>query len=163
MLRAALKVISAVSNGRTLWIATCNSIGVLPPELRRRFAAGTFFFDLPGRSERELIWDIWLAKYSLDAETVGERPDDNQWTGAEIKQACDIAWRLGCTLIEAAEFVVPVARSAAEQITKLREQASNRFLSASHKGVYRYEQGQVVNNHAANAAQKRRKISVAAD
>ncbi len=44
-LRAALQVVDAVSSGRSLWIATCNSIGVLPPELRRRFTLGTFFFD----------------------------------------------------------------------------------------------------------------------
>lgn len=30
-----------------LWIATYNSIGTLPPELRRRFTLGTYFFDLP--------------------------------------------------------------------------------------------------------------------
>src|SRR5579885_1973976 len=48
-LRAALKVVDAVTNGRSLWIATCNSIGTLPPELRRRFTLGTFFFDLHRR------------------------------------------------------------------------------------------------------------------
>src|SRR5207247_11078315 len=45
-LRAALQVVDAVSQGRSLWIATCNSITSLPPELRRRFTLGTFFFDL---------------------------------------------------------------------------------------------------------------------
>ena len=34
-LRDALKVVTAVSNGKSLWIATCNSIADLPPELRR--------------------------------------------------------------------------------------------------------------------------------
>lgn len=159
-LRAALKVISSVSNGRSLWIATCNSIGTLPPELRRRFGLGTYFFDLPGAAERAKIWDIWVAKYSLDAEMVGERPDDNGWTGAEIKQACDIAWRLGCTLAEAAEFVVPVSRSAAEQITKLRVQASGKFLSASSKGVYKYDDGQTVNNHVSSEQPKRRRLAL---
>lgn len=138
-LRQALKVVSSVSNGQSLWIATCNSIGTLPPELRRRFNLGIFFYDFPSAEERATIWDIWVAKFGLDFETVGERPDDSGWTGAEIKQACDIAWRLGCTLVEAAEFVVPVSRSAGDQIQKLREQASGRFLSASHRGVYKYE------------------------
>ena len=36
-IRAAFDVIRSVSGGKALWIATCNSIGVLPPELRRRF------------------------------------------------------------------------------------------------------------------------------
>jgi len=41
-LRAALSVVDAVSQGQALFIATCNSIGALPPELRRRFTLGTF-------------------------------------------------------------------------------------------------------------------------
>jgi AAA+ superfamily predicted ATPase len=43
-LRSALKVIDAVGQNSSLFIATCNSIGVLPPELRRRFNLGIFFF-----------------------------------------------------------------------------------------------------------------------
>jgi hypothetical protein len=58
-LRAALQVVDAISQGRSLWIATCNSITSLPPELRRRFTLGTFFFDLPSADEREAIWNIY--------------------------------------------------------------------------------------------------------
>jgi hypothetical protein len=47
---------------------------------------------------------------------------------------------MNSTLSEAAEFVVPVSRSAAEEIEKLRTQADGRFLSASHAGVYRKTQ-----------------------
>jgi len=132
-LRNALKVITAVSNGRALWIATCNSIADLPPELRRRFTLGTFFFDLPSATDRLAIWDIYVKKYSLPMQAL---PNDHGWTGAEIRQCCDIAWRLGCTFVEAAEFVVPVSRSAADAIQRLRDQASGRFLSASEPGVY---------------------------
>lgn len=136
-LRAALKVITAVSNGRSLWIATCNSIGELPPELRRRFTLGTFFFDLPTAVERSDIWALYRHSYSLSIAQWEGRVSDDGWTGAEIKQCCDIAWRLGCTLAEAAEFVVPVSRSAADAIKRLRDQADGRFLSASYPGVYR--------------------------
>ena len=71
-LRTALKIIDAVSQGRMLFIATCNSIASLPPELRRRFTLGTFFFDLPTEEEREIIWQIYLKKYGVS----GELPDD---------------------------------------------------------------------------------------
>jgi len=134
-LRSALKVIDAVSNGRSLWIATCNAIADLPPELRRRFTLGTFFFDLPNAVERNAIWDIYLPKLPASA-LQGEHPADEGWTGAEIRQCCDIAWRLGCTLAEAAGFIVPVSRSAADKLEALRAQADGRFLSASHPGVY---------------------------
>lgn len=142
-LRTALKVVTSVSNGRSLWIATCNSISDLPPELRRRFTLGTFFFDLPDESERRAIWKIWLQRYDLEfKQTKGAAAawcNDVGWTGAEIRQCCDIAFRLGCTLKEAAEFVVPVSRSASEQLERLRKAAEGRFLSASRAGVYSRE------------------------
>lgn len=139
-LRQALKVITSVSNGRSLWIATCNSIGNLPPELRRRFTLGTFFFDLPDRCERDTIWQLYFKKYQ--AQGVAREGNDfalvdNAWTGAEIRQCFDLAWRLGCTLTEASQFIVPVARSAGDQIERLRTQADGRFLSASYPGPYK--------------------------
>ena len=77
-------------------------------------------------------------KKSLKSLKGSERviPPDEGWTGAEIRQCCDIAWRLGCSLIEAAAFVVPVSRSAADKLEALRTQADGRFLSASLPGVY---------------------------
>lgn len=135
-LRAGLKVITSVSNSKSLWIATCNSISDLPPELRRRFTLGTFFFDLPDASERETIWKIYLTKYDHPKKQL-DGIDDSGWTGAEIMQCCDIAHRLNGTLVEASGFVVPVSRSAADQLERLRKGADGRFLSASRLGVYR--------------------------
>lgn len=134
-LRNALKVVTSVSNGRSLWIATCNNISELPPELRRRFTLGIFYFEIPTKEERSAIWRIWLGKYQLKTSRT-ELPDDEGWTGAEIKQCCDIAWRLGATLKDASQFVIPVSRSAAEQLDRLRKAAEGRFLSASRPGVY---------------------------
>lgn len=139
-IRQALKVITAVGGDQSLWIATCNSITDLPPELRRRFTLGTWFFDLPDADERAAIWEIYTTSFGvgLDArhKITEAMPADEGWTGAEIKQCCDLARRLGCSLAEAAEFVVPVSRSASDAIDKLRSQASGRFLSASTRGVY---------------------------
>src|SRR5438132_295824 len=135
-LRAALQVVDAISQGRSLWIATCNSIASLPPELRRRFTLGTFFFDLPTAEERETIWRIYVRKYDVS----GDLPDDEGWTGAEIKECCRKAHRLKMTLAEASRYIVPVSRSAGEQIKALRQMASGKFISASTPGVYRYEE-----------------------
>ena len=135
-LRAALQVVDAVSQGRSLWIATCNSIVSLSPELRRRFTLGTFFFDLPSPEERAAIWKIYVAKYGVS----GELPDDDGWTGAEIKECCRKAYRLKLTLKESAEYLVPVSRSAADQIKALRQQASGKFISASYPGVYQFQE-----------------------
>lgn len=134
-IRQALKVINAVSSGRALWIATSNNISSLPPELRRRFKRGTFFFDLPGEDEREKIWEIYCEKYGID-NVQENRPVDAGWTGADIEQCVDIAWDLGLSLREAAENVVPVSRSAPDVIERLRREADGRYLSASHPGTY---------------------------
>jgi hypothetical protein len=133
-LRGALSIIDAVSGGRSLWLATCNSIGSLPPELRRRFTLGTFFFDLPAPVEREAIWQIFTTKYSVQ----DVQPHDDNWTGAEIKECCRKAYRLRMSLRQSAEYIVPVARSAADQIESLRQQSSGKYLSASHPGLYEY-------------------------
>jgi len=95
-LRMALQIVDAVSQGRSLWIGTCNSVASLPPELRRRFTLGTFFFDLPTAEERDAIWRIYLQRYGV----TGELPDDEGWTGAEIKECCRKAARLRISLRE---------------------------------------------------------------
>ena len=133
-IREAMKVIDAISGGQALWIATCNRLQSIKPELRRRFTLGTFFFDLPSDTERAAIWDVYLAKYGIS----GTCPPDENWTGAEIKQCCNVAWEAGYTLEQAAQFVVPVAKSAAKEIEALRREADGRFLSASIPGVYRF-------------------------
>ncbi len=78
---------------------------------------GTFFFDLPSAEERKAIWNIYLTKWNR----TGDLPDDEGWTGAEIKEcarkACARkAWRLKMSLKESAGYIVPVSRSAADQI-----------------------------------------------
>lgn len=152
-IRNALKVVTATSNGKSLWIATCNGIADLPPELRRRFTLGTFFFDLPDRSERLAIWAIWTTHYQLPQSDL---PRDDGWTGAEIRQCCDLAWRLGCSLTEAAAFVVPISKSAPDALERLRSGSEGRFLSASYPGVYTRE------NPAESKPEKtRRKLELA--
>ena len=132
--RKALQVIEAISKGRVLFIATCNNITTLPPELRRRFTMGTFFFDLPTKKEREAIWDIYRKKYNINAKALC--PNDEGWTGAEIKQCCKLASKLDILLTEAANYIVPVAKSASEQIESLRRLASGKFINANEKGIY---------------------------
>jgi hypothetical protein len=133
-IRAALQVVSAVSDGEVLFIATCNKEADLPPELKRRFSLGTWFFDLPTEAERESIWKIWTSKYGIDAATY---PLHQPYTGAEIRNVCDLADRLGISLDDACQYLVPVSVSGAAQLEGLRNAADGRFLSASSPGVYR--------------------------
>jgi SpoVK/Ycf46/Vps4 family AAA+-type ATPase len=136
-IREALKVIDAISGGETLWIATCNSLTDLPPELKRRFKLGTWFFDLPDAAERKAIWALYAKKFGhTDTQAIKELTA-LEWTGAEIESCCEIADSLGITLRDASEYIVPVAKQAPEAIARLRQGAEGRFLSASAPGPYR--------------------------
>ena len=80
------------------------------------------------------IWGIYQQHYDLDPRQ--PRPDDTQWTGAEIKSCCRLASLLDVPLVQAAQNVVPVAVTAGDKIEGLRQWASGRCLSADRAGVY---------------------------
>ncbi|WP_278465714.1 AAA family ATPase [Gimesia maris] len=116
-------------------VCTANDISKLPPELIRaeRFD-GLFFLDLPGDSQKQMIWNIYREQYGLTEDQ--ELPEDRHWTGSEIRACCRLAALLDVPLIQAAENVVPVAVTAAESVARLRRWASNRCLSAEQPGVF---------------------------
>jgi hypothetical protein len=117
------------------FVGTCNDASKLPPEFARaeRFD-GVFFVDLPGRDQKDAIWGIYTRHYGLDVKQA--RPDDTNWTGAEIKSCCRLASLLDVPLIQAAQNVVPVAVTAGDKIESLRQWASGRCLSADRTGLY---------------------------
>jgi hypothetical protein len=127
------------------FIATANDVSKLPPEFARaeRFD-GVFFLDLPGKNQREAIWDIYVGQYGLDANQ--PKPDDTNWTGAEIKSCCRLASLLDVPLVQAAQNVVPVAVTAGDKIESLRQWASGRVLSADQPGIYSRQDGPVENS-----------------
>lgn len=134
-LRSALDVIKRVGNGNAFFVLTCNSLKGIRPQFQRRFRRGVFFFDLPTADEREAIWQLYLKKFGIKKQ---QRPDDAGWTGAEIRECCASAWDTNTTLLEAARFVIPVARSRAPEIEAMRVEAHGRFLDASKEGAYIY-------------------------
>jgi ATPase family associated with various cellular activities (AAA) len=116
-------------------VCTANDVSRLPPEFARaeRFDA-TFFLDLPGASQKQAIWKLYLVQFGLDSEQ--GRPRDTDWTGAEIKACCRLAALLDLPLIEAAQNIVPVAVTAGEAVERLRTWASGRCLAADRPGLY---------------------------
>ena len=122
------------------FVGTCNDASKLPPEFARaeRFD-GVFFVDLPGRDQKDGIWSIYIQHYDLEAKQA--RPDDTNWTGAEIKSCCRLASLLDVPLVQAAQNVVPVAVTAGDKIEGLRQWASGRCLSADRAGVYSLSEG----------------------
>lgn len=138
-IRAAMKVIDAVSQGRALYIATCNKIESIPAALKRRFTLGTFFFDLPTVEERGAIWKHYVKKFGLPAmrgKGVDGGVDDVGWTGADIENCCKRAWMFNCPLSEAAKYATPVCKTDPQGIEALRDVADGAFISANYEGLY---------------------------
>ena len=125
-----LKWLSDRTPGRAYVIATANKVSSIPPEyLRSERWDGLFYVDLPTRSEKDAIWAIWGSRFRLSVTQ--DRPDDESWTGAEIRTCCRIAAMMDCTKQDAASYVVPVARSMAEAVEQMRTWAKGRCLPAS--------------------------------
>ena len=116
-------------------VCTCNDISKLPPEYSRseRFD-GVWFLDLPDVQQRRAIWKIYLDLFGLDPKQ--PKPVDADFTGAEIRSCCRLAALLDVSLVEAAQNVVPVARTAQEAVGRLRTWATGRCLDADRGGLF---------------------------
>jgi hypothetical protein len=137
-IRTAMKVIRSIAGRGAYFVATCNKLDVLPPELRRRFVHGIWFFDLPTRDELRPIWTINLHRYQLqetDLEALLELSAG--WTGAEVRNVCRLAYESRKPVAAMAKRIVPVSVSDPDSIDRLRKLASGKFLSAAYPGAYR--------------------------
>jgi len=131
--------------GSVFVVATANDVTKLPPELLRKGRFDELFFvDLPTRAERAEILLAALREYGRDPATilwaqVAEVTQD--FTGAELAalvpdamfsafadKARDITTQ---DLIDAARSTVPLARTAADKVTALRQWATGRARPAS--------------------------------
>lgn len=136
-LQTAEKTIDAMGGGRVLAIASVNDINKLPAPLIRRFDLSTFFFDMPKTQEaRERILAIHRKKYGVNPQDA--IPNMDLWTGSDIENCCKRSYMLGVSLPEAAKNVVRVMVSRREEMELLRQDAHNKYISASKPGVYEY-------------------------
>jgi MoxR-like ATPase len=122
-------------------VATANDVFRLPPELMRKGRFDELFFvDLPEADERRAIWEIHLrkkkqdvARFDLDALVAAS----SGMSGAEIEQAVISALYRSlhekrpldtAMLGEELASTVPLSRTRAEELTRLRELARGRFV-----------------------------------
>jgi len=134
-IRSVMKVIKGMAGANAYWIATCNSLPVVSPALVRRFTDGIYFTDLPDENEKPFIWAVNEKVFNVS----GKRPEDTNYTGADIRNICSIAYRLNVSLVEAATYITPVAKSDPQSIERLRKQADGSWLSATYPGVYQLD------------------------
>jgi len=134
-----LRVVKACAGqtGNVLFVVTSNDLSAMPPELRRRLSTlGTFFVDLPGKEEKAAVWQLKLAEHGLDVDQ--PRPNDTDWTGADIRNCCRVAARMGKSVVDAATWVVPTAQADPESIERLRHEANGRYLNVSVAGTFQH-------------------------
>ena len=125
-------------------IATANAIDKLPAELLRKGRFDEIFFlDLPNSEERSSILDLHLKKrrpsYNFPLSTIIDRTDG--FSGAELEQSVIEGMHISFSenrelmekdLIKAVSELVPLSRTAKEQIDLLKEWSSTgRARSAS--------------------------------
>lgn len=134
-IRRCMDIIYAMSRGQVLFLATANRMSNLPTELLRRFRK-VFVFDFPTDSEKVPIWHHWIAQFGLT--TPKKLPDCPYWTGSEIHDCCEDAWRFEQSLKVAASGIVPAALKKREQIEEMRAAAHNAYSSASNEGLFQY-------------------------
>jgi len=129
-------------------VATANDIQSLPPEMLRKGRFDEIFFvGLPSQEERQEIFTVHLSRLrshnlkSYDLQRLAyETPD---FSGAEIEQTLVEAMHIGFSqnrdftsddILEAASQIIPLARTATEQIQFLQEwaKAGKARLASKH-------------------------------
>jgi len=120
-------------------VSTANDIQALPPEMLRKGRFDEIFFvGLPTQEERKAIFQVHLSRlrphnlknYDID-RLAYETPD---FSGAEIEQTLIEAMHIGFSqnrdfanddILEAASQMIPLARTAQEQIQALQNWAAS--------------------------------------
>jgi len=136
-IRDFTKVVDSVSGGNAIWVATCNAIDALPAELQARFSLGTYFFDLPGEDEREVMWNIHRTACGLLEDSSHVNIDANGWVGRDIRNCCDTAWTCQMTIAEAANLITPLCKTGKREIEARQTAADGKYLDANRIGSYR--------------------------
>jgi len=132
-------------------VATANNIRSLPPEMLRKGRFDEIFFvGLPNQDERQAIFKVHLAKLrphnlaNYDVKRLAyETPE---FSGAEIEQTIIEAMHIGFSqnrdfttddILEAASQIVPLAKTAQEQIEFLQKwvAAGKARLASKNNGL----------------------------
>lgn len=134
-MRQLMKVILSISGEDALFMATVNGISLIPGALRRRFKLGTWYWDTPDAEERKRIWEIQLKRYELTEKPTFQH---DGWTGSDIRDTCEMAWSLNCSLAEASSYVSLAGFVKKDEINQLRDTAEREgFRSANYPGAFK--------------------------
>jgi len=135
-LRAIFTAAKAMAgDGAIMALGACNWVDQLPPELLARFSMGQFFYDFPTKPELAALFAYFMKRYDLPDQPL---PECDGWVGREVESCCYRAYQFGRSLIEVAANICPQSVSQAQRLDGLRQSCSDRFLSASNPGLYKF-------------------------
>lgn len=112
-------------------VGTANSFNGIPGEYLRpgRWDTSPFFIDLPTEEVRLQILQYYCKKLGIKYPQ-NPMPQMKDYSGAEIEAMCHIADMRDISLTDAAECIIPQAKTMAENIANLREWAKDRTIPA---------------------------------
>lgn len=108
-------------------VATCNDTDKLPSQfLRAGRWDNVFYVDLPTKTERDLILELYKKEYNVN----GTINNMDGWSGAEIKQACIVASVMNVPVSEASDYVCITSTVSKEKYDKLFKEWSMTYKAA---------------------------------
>lgn len=134
-MRAFMKTVKAMGQGRVFFVTTCNQVHMLKHEFIRR-CKWLVFCDFPDRAAKDRIWEIHMKNYHIAKQKL---PSDDGWTGSDIRACNRNADEFGIPLLEASKFVTPVYYAMGDQVEQMRMAASGKYLDADKPGKYLYK------------------------
>jgi hypothetical protein len=134
--RLVIEQIRAMADEKVFVVASCNSLINIPGPLLRRFRAGIWFFDLPSRAARAVILAKQAKAHGLDPATFPASMLGRPYSGAELRNLCDLVAGYGVSWEDASTLITPLYVSDAKTIAALRADATGRYLDAAAPGFY---------------------------
>lgn len=140
-IRNTMKVVDGIGGEGTFFIASCNSIGKMPPELLRRFKLGQFYMPMPMGPDLDQIWQLYMRRHEIPPQEI---PTGVLYTGAEVETICELSADLGMSLQEAADTITPLAVSNPAAISSLSQFCDGRYRSLATGGYHRHAELQAL-------------------
>jgi SpoVK/Ycf46/Vps4 family AAA+-type ATPase len=111
-------------------VGTANSFSGIPNEYLRpgRWDTSPFFIDYPTKTVAYSILEHYCKKKGIKSGQ--QLPDLDLFSGAEIEALVHIASMRNISLVDAAETIIPQAKTMKESIENLREWAKDRTIPA---------------------------------
>jgi ATP-dependent 26S proteasome regulatory subunit len=103
--------------------ATANSFDGIPAEYLRpgRWDTAPFYIDLPSKRTRKKILDHYLDLAGIAKKNSAKLNDAlENYSGAEVEALVNIATMRNLDLLDAKRFIIPVAKTMAEKINRIR-------------------------------------------